>query len=58
MNDLVRHSFLHLDDHNGANIPVAYNKGDDWFEATLGTPMVYTSGIYKTGKETLEQAQK
>lgn len=57
MKDLVKHSFIHSNDHNGGNIPVAYNKGDDWFEATLGEPMVYTSGIYKTGKETLKEAQ-
>jgi len=55
--DLFADTFLHLDGHNGANIPVAYNKGDDWFEATLGKPMVYTSGIYKNGNETLEEAQ-
>ena len=24
----------------------AYNKGDDWFEATLGGPMVYTGALY------------
>jgi len=55
--DLLTHTFLHLDAHNGDNIPVAYNKGNDWFAATLGKPMVYTSGIYKTGNETLMQAQ-
>jgi cyclopropane fatty-acyl-phospholipid synthase-like methyltransferase len=55
--DLLSHTFLHLDAHNGDNIPVAYNKGNDWFRATLGEPMVYTSGIYKNGTETLMQAQ-
>lgn len=58
LNDLLSHAFLHLDSHNGANIPIAYNKGNDWFRATLGEPMVYTSGIYKTGNETLMQAQQ
>jgi cyclopropane fatty-acyl-phospholipid synthase-like methyltransferase len=57
MNDLIAHTLLHLDAHNGANIPVAYNKGNDWFRATLGEPMVYTSGIYKTGTESLKEAQ-
>ena len=56
--DLMTHTFLHLDGHNGMNIPVAYNKGNDWFRATLGEPMVYTSGIYKHGNETLMQAQQ
>jgi cyclopropane fatty-acyl-phospholipid synthase-like methyltransferase len=57
MQDLMAHTFLHLDSHNTGNIPVAYNKGNDWFRATLGEPMVYTSGIYKTGEEDLMQAQ-
>jgi cyclopropane fatty-acyl-phospholipid synthase-like methyltransferase len=55
--DLISHTFMHADAHNSENIPVAYNKGNDWFRATLGEPMVYTSGIYKTGNETLMQAQ-
>jgi cyclopropane fatty-acyl-phospholipid synthase-like methyltransferase len=55
--DLLSHTFLHLDSHNSGNIPVAYNKGNDWFRATLGEPMVYTSGIYKKGDETLMEAQ-
>jgi len=55
--DLLSHTLFHLDSHNAMNIPVAYNKGDDWFEATLGGPMVYTSGIYRTGTESLETAQ-
>jgi len=57
LNDLYSHSLLHTNDHNSGNIAVGYNKGDDWFEATLSTPMIYTSGIYKNGDETLEQAQ-
>jgi len=55
--DLYSHSLLHTSDHNSDNIDEGYNKGNDWFEATLGTPMIYTSGIYKNGDETLEQAQ-
>jgi len=58
INDLLTHTFLHFDSHNEMNIPVAYNKGNDWFRATLGEPMVYTSGIYKTGKESLWDAQQ
>jgi cyclopropane fatty-acyl-phospholipid synthase-like methyltransferase len=58
LQDLMTHTFLHLDAHNAENMPVAYNKGNDWFRATLGEPMVYTSGIYKTGNESLAEAQK
>ena len=57
MTDLITHTLLHLDTHNGMNIPVAYNKGNDWFRATLGEPMVYTSGIYENGNESLIEAQ-
>lgn len=57
LTDLASHTLLHLDSHNSMNIPIGYNKGNDWFRATLGEPMVYTSGIYKTGKETLIEAQ-
>jgi cyclopropane fatty-acyl-phospholipid synthase-like methyltransferase len=57
LKDLFSHSLLHTNAHNADNIAVGYNKGHDWFEATLNTPMVYTSGIYKTGTETLEEAQ-
>jgi len=38
-------------------LPEAYNKGDDWFEATLGTPMVYTGAIYSGPDEDIWQAQ-
>jgi len=55
--DLVAHTILHLDTHNTGNIAEGYNKGDDWFEATLGDPMVYTSGIYQNGDESLWDAQ-
>jgi cyclopropane fatty-acyl-phospholipid synthase-like methyltransferase len=55
--DLLSHTLLHLDGHNEANIPIGYNKGNDWFRATLGEPMVYTSGIYKNGDESLMDAQ-
>jgi len=56
--DLMRHTLWHSDGHNAANIPTGYNKGNDWFAATLGEPMVYTSGIYKNGNESLMEAQK
>jgi cyclopropane fatty-acyl-phospholipid synthase-like methyltransferase len=58
MKDLLTHTLFHFDSHNEMNIPIAYNKGNDWFRSTLGEPMVYTSGIYKTGKETLWEAQQ
>eukprot|EP00462_Mataza_sp_D1_P019747 CAMPEP_0175141706 /NCGR_PEP_ID=MMETSP0087-20121206/12300_1 /TAXON_ID=136419 /ORGANISM="Unknown Unknown, Strain D1" /LENGTH=414 /DNA_ID=CAMNT_0016425243 /DNA_START=185 /DNA_END=1429 /DNA_ORIENTATION=+ len=57
-NDLLSHTLFHSDAHNHLNIPVGYNKGNDWFKATLGEPMVYTSGIYKHGNETLMEAQR
>lgn len=57
LTDLLSHTFLHLDSHNTGNIKEGYNKGNAWFEATLGKPMVYTSGIYKTGNENLVEAQ-
>jgi len=56
--DLLWHTLLHLDAHNAENIPVAYNKGNDWFRATLGEPMIYTSGIYRNGNESLKEAQE
>jgi len=57
LNDLITHTFFHFDSHNALNIPIAYNKGNDWFASTLGEPMTYTSGIYKTGSENLVEAQ-
>lgn len=55
--DLFSHTLLHIDSHNSDNIAEGYNKGNDWFEATLGEPMVYTSGIYEKGDEDLKTAQ-
>ena len=57
LKDAFSDTLLHLDHFNADNIDEGYNKGNDWFEATLGTPMVYTSGIYKNGDETLVEAQ-
>lgn len=42
---------------NEKDVPEAYNKGDDWFEATLGEPMVYTSAIYLGPNESMWDAQ-
>jgi len=58
INDLFAHTLLHTNAHNSENIAEGYNKGDDWFIHTLGDPMVYTSGIYRTGEETLMEAQQ
>jgi hypothetical protein len=33
-----------------------YDRGDDFFEAFLGDRMVYTSGIFRNERQTLEQA--
>lgn len=58
LKDLLVHTLWHSDEHNHLNIPIGYNKGNDWFAATLGEPMVYTSGIYKNGNESLMEAQR
>lgn len=57
LKDLLRHTVFHTNDHNEDNIDEGYNKGNDWFRATLGPSMMYTSGLYPTGDETLEEAQ-
>ena len=43
LKDLVIHSVLHLDSHNEGNIKEGYNKGDHWFENTLGKVCVCAS---------------
>mmetsp|Transcript_18540 Transcript_18540/g.24209 ORF Transcript_18540/g.24209 Transcript_18540/m.24209 type:complete len:194 (-) Transcript_18540:10-591(-) len=58
LTDLMKQTFLHFDEHNEQNMPIAYNKGNDWFRATLGKSMVFTSAIYKTGNEPLDKAQE
>jgi len=50
-------SIFHGTEQDAAYLPEAYNKGDDWFEATLGEPMVYTSAIYTGPNETMWSAQ-
>lgn len=50
-------SIFHDTDQDASYLPEAYNKGDDWFEATLGEPMVYTSAIYTGPNETMWSAQ-
>ena len=35
-----------------------YDRGDDFFAALLGETMIYTSGIFDSPSESLEQAQK
>ena len=35
-----------------------YDRGDDFFEAFLGDSMIYTSGIFLAGDESLEDAQR
>lgn len=57
LQDLLVHTFFHLDVHNSENVPVAYNKGNDWFAATLGKAMVYTSAIFPHGNESLWDGQ-
>jgi len=56
--NLLPMAFTHnTDTHNEADVPVAYNKGDDWFQATLGDPMVYTSAIYLGKDDDIWQGQ-
>merc|ERR550514_1384722 len=50
-------SLFHDTDQDASFLPEAYNKGDDWFEATLGEPMVYTGAIYTGPNETMWSAQ-
>jgi len=57
LRDLIRHSVVHSDNHNEDNIDEGYNKGNEWFRSMLGPSMMYTSGLYPKGTETLEQAQ-
>lgn len=57
LRDLIRHSVVHSDNHNEDNIDEGYNKGNDWFSSMLGPTMMYTSGLYPKGTETLEEAQ-
>lgn len=58
LKDLLRHTLWHSDTHNEDNIDDSYNKGNAWFEATIGEPMVYSTGIYRYGNESLMEAQK
>lgn len=48
---------FHDTNQDASYLPEAYNKGDDWFEATLGEPMVYTGAIYTGPNETMWSAQ-
>jgi cyclopropane fatty-acyl-phospholipid synthase-like methyltransferase len=50
-------TWFHGTGQDSAYLPEAYNKGDDWFEATLGEPMVYTGAIYTGPNETMWSAQ-
>jgi len=48
---------VHSTGENAVQMPVAYNKGHDWFEHTLGKAMVYTCAIYKDADTSLYDAQ-
>ena len=50
-------SLFHNTNQDARTLPEAYNKGDDWFESTLGEPMVYTCAIYSDFCETMWSAQ-
>ena len=40
------------------NIHAHYDLGNDFYEEWLDDSLTYSSGLFKTGKETLSQAQK
>jgi len=40
------------------DVAKTYNMGNDFYNAFLGESMVYTSGIFNSVEETLEQAQE
>lgn len=50
-------TWFHDGSQDASYLPEAYNKGDDWFEATVGEPMVYTSAIYTGPSESMWSAQ-
>lgn len=50
-------SIFHDTNQDASYLPEAYNKGDDWFEATLGEPMVYTGAIYAGSNDSMWKAQ-
>mmetsp|Transcript_14916 Transcript_14916/g.39632 ORF Transcript_14916/g.39632 Transcript_14916/m.39632 type:complete len:845 (+) Transcript_14916:70-2604(+) len=50
-------TWFHNTHQDASYLPEAYNKGDDWFEATLGEPMVYTGAIYSGPNDTMWSAQ-
>jgi len=58
--DLVPQLFNHTQIRDVAEIQETYDKGveHNFYSRFLGPSMLYTSGIYKTGKETLEEAQQ
>eukprot|EP00929_Paragymnodinium_shiwhaense_P004351 TRINITY_DN10525_c0_g1_i1.p1 TRINITY_DN10525_c0_g1~~TRINITY_DN10525_c0_g1_i1.p1 ORF type:complete len:447 (-),score=115.94 TRINITY_DN10525_c0_g1_i1:172-1512(-) len=50
-------SIFHTTGQDAEYLPEAYNKGDDWFEWTLGEPMVYTGAIYAGPDDNMWEAQ-
>jgi len=55
--DLFRQALVHSTGENAVQMPVAYNKGHDWFEHTLGKAMVYTCAVYQDESTSLFDAQ-
>lgn len=59
LNTWLGKSVFHDTDQDADYLPEAYNKGDDWFEATLADPMVYTGALYAPGQnESVWSAQQ
>jgi cyclopropane fatty-acyl-phospholipid synthase-like methyltransferase len=47
----------HSQNADAAEIKPVYNRGNDFYRWFLGPRMVYTSGIFESDKDTLEEAQ-
>jgi len=54
---LIPEFFIHSMSQDRAQIADHYNRGNDFFEWFLGPMMVYTSGVFESDNDTLEQAQ-
>merc|ERR1740121_3620170 len=50
-------SWFHDTAQDSVFLPESYNKGDDWFEAFLSEPMVYTGDIHSSPDESMWHSQ-
>jgi len=56
-NKLIPQAFHHSQSMDHGEVEHVYNRGNDFYNWFLGDSMVYTSGIYESPDETLEEAQ-